>query len=155
MTADFATFEDAAAFELADLLFRRDQMSSTNINDLLQIWASSLPEDQDPPFVSKNDLYDTIDNLDFGDAPWRCFTVKFNGEIIEGDTISWKHKSFEIWYRNPRIVLHNHLGNREYANEMDFAPKDVRDGNDKRRFSDFMSGNWSWRQAVCPLNSSA
>ena len=32
---DFATFKDAAAFELADLLFRRDQMSGTNINDLL------------------------------------------------------------------------------------------------------------------------
>ena len=34
---DFATFNDSAAFELADLLFRRDQMSGTLINELLQI----------------------------------------------------------------------------------------------------------------------
>jgi hypothetical protein len=144
---DFATFSDAPAFELADLLFRRDQMSGTLINDLLQIWASTLSEDQDPPFVSKNDMYNTIDELDIGDAPW-CFSVKFNGEIKDGDTTSWKHKSFEVWYRDPRIVLHNQLGNRDYAHEMDFVPKDVRDEDGKRRYSDFMSGNWAWRQAV-------
>jgi hypothetical protein len=46
------------------------------------------------------------------------------------------------------IVLHNQLGNRDYAHEMDFAPKDVRDQDSKRRYSDFISGNWAWRQAV-------
>jgi hypothetical protein len=90
---DFATFKDAAAFELADLLFRRDQMSGTNINDLLQIWASTLSEDQDPPFASKNEMYNTIDNLSLGDAPWKCFSVKYNGEIAEDDTTSWKRKA--------------------------------------------------------------
>ena len=93
-------------------------------------------------------MYNAVDDLDLGGAPWKCFSVKYNGKIKEGDTTSWKHKSFEVWYRDPRIVLHNRLGNREYASEMDFAPKDVRDEDDKRRFSDFMSGNWAWRQAV-------
>ena len=144
----FDTFNDAAAFELADLLFRRDQMSGTNINDLLQIWARTLPQDQDPPFVSKNEMYNTIDNLGHGGAPWNCFTVKYNGEIKEGDVTPWKHKSFEVWHRDPRILMHNQLRNRDYADEMDFASKDVRDMDGKRRYSDFMSGNWSWRQSV-------
>ena len=60
-------------------------MSGTNINDLLQIWATTLSEDQDPPFASKNEMYNTIDSLDLGGAPWNCFTVKYNGEIKEGD----------------------------------------------------------------------
>ena len=149
---DFDTFNDAAAFELADLLFRRDQMSGTNINDLLQIWARTLPQDQDPPFVSKNvsknEMYNTIDNLGHGGATWNCFTVKYNGKIKEGDVTPWKHKSFEVWHRDPRILMHNQLRNRDYADEMDFASKDVRDMDGKRRYSDFMSGNWSWRQSV-------
>ena len=148
---DFGTFNDAAAFELADLLFRRDQMSGTHINDLLQIWARTLPQDQDPPFASKNEMYNAIDNLDLGGAPWNCFTVKYNGEIKEGDVTPWKHKSFEVWHRDPRILMHNQLGNRDYAGEMDTASKDVRDMDDKRRYSDFMSGNWSWRQSVCEI----
>ncbi|KAF8801773.1 hypothetical protein BYT27DRAFT_7226673 [Phlegmacium glaucopus] len=127
---NFATFNNSAAFELADLLFRRDQMSGTHINDLLQIWASTLSEDQDPPFLSKNEMYNIIDDLDLGDAPWNSFTVMYNGEIQEGKTTPWKHKSFEVWYRDPRLVLHNQLGNREYANEMDFAPKDDEIAND-------------------------
>ena len=148
---DFGTFNDAAAFELADLLFRRDQMSGTHINNLLQIWARTLPQDQDPPFTSKNEMYNAIDNLDLGGAPWKCFTVKYNGEIKEGDVTPWKHKSFEVWHRDPRVLMHNQLGNRDYADEMDTASKDVRDMDGKRRFSDFMSGNWSWRQSVCEI----
>jgi hypothetical protein len=143
---DFGTFNDAAAFELADLLFRRDQMSGTHINDLFQIWAKTLSENQDPLCEQV-----AIDDLDLGGAPWSCFTVKYNGEIGEGDVTPWKHKNFEVWYRDPRTIMHNQLGNREYANELDFASKDVRDNNGKRRYSDFMSGDWSWRQSVCDI----
>jgi hypothetical protein len=91
---DYANFKDSAAFELADLLFQRDQMSGTDINDLLQIWAATLPQDQDPPFTSKNDMYSAIDGFNLGGAPWNSFTVKYNGEIQEDDTTTWKHKSF-------------------------------------------------------------
>ena len=118
-------------------------MSGTNINDLLEIWATTLSEDQDPPFASKNEMYNAIDDLDLGGAPWKCFTVKYNGEIEDGDVTPWKHKSFEVWYRDPRMIMHNQLGNREYAGEIDVASKDVHDKDGKRQFSDFMSGNWS------------
>lgn len=124
---NYATFKDSAAFELADLLFWRDQMSGTHINDLLQIWATTLSQDQDPSFTSKNEMYNAIDNLDLGGAPWNCFTVKYNGEIKEGDVTPWKHKSFEVWYCDPWIIMHNQLGNWEYADEIDVASKDVRD----------------------------
>jgi hypothetical protein len=118
---DFATFNDAVEFQLANLLFRRGQMSGTHINDLLQIWASTLFENQDPPFASKNAMYNSIDDLDIGVAPWNCFTVKYNGEIKDGNMTPWKHKPFEVWYCDPRIIMHNQLGNQEYAEEVDFS----------------------------------
>ena len=55
--SDFSPFENRTSFELADLLFHREQMSGGNINDLLQIWASTLSSDQDPPFNNKQDMY--------------------------------------------------------------------------------------------------
>ena len=147
LPADFSPFENRTAFELADLLFRREQMSAGNINDLLQIWASTLP-DQDPPFNGKQDMYDTIDRITEGDAPWQTFNVSFNGEIPEGDTTPWKHAKYNVWFRDPRIVLHNQLRNTDFANELDLAPKEVRDENSKRQYEDFMSADWAWRQAV-------
>ena len=106
-------------------------MSSTNINDLLQIWAATLSQDQDPPFMSKNEMYNAIDNLDLGGTPWNCFTVKYNGEIKEGDVTPWKHKYFEVWYCDPCTIMHNQLGNQEYTDEVDVALKDVCDKDGK------------------------
>lgn len=94
---DYSPFENHAAFELSDLLFWREQMSATNINDLLQIWAASLPEDEDPPFNSKQEMYDTIDGIQEGNAPWQSFKVSYNGEIKEGDTTPWKHAEYQYF----------------------------------------------------------
>ncbi|KAF9546120.1 hypothetical protein CPC08DRAFT_769725 [Agrocybe pediades] len=52
---DFSPFRDRASFELADLLFRRAQVAADTINELLNIWAATLPDDQDPPFKNKDD----------------------------------------------------------------------------------------------------
>ena len=123
-------------------------MSAGNINDLLQIWASTLPCDQDPPFNGKQDMYDTIDRITEGDAPWQNFNVSYNGEIPEGDTTAWKHTKYDVLFRDPRIVIHNQLGNTDFANELDPAAKEVRDENGKCRYEDFMSGDFVWRHSV-------
>jgi hypothetical protein len=69
-----------------------------------------------------------------------------DGEIIESP---WKLNAFDVWYRDPREVLKAQLSNRDFANEMDFAPKIVIDQQKRtRRYQDFMSGEWAWEQAV-------
>ncbi|KAF8900112.1 hypothetical protein CPB84DRAFT_1815450 [Gymnopilus junonius] len=136
------------AFELADLLYIRDQMSATNINDLLQVWAATLSEDQDPPFVNKEDLYETINLVEVGEVPWQSFSVSYQGAgLSDPNSPSWKHAAYDVWFRDPRLVIKQQLGNRDFANEMDFAPKLVRDEHGTRRYTDFMSGNFAWRQA--------
>jgi hypothetical protein len=124
-------------------------MSAGNINALLQIWATTLPPDQDPPFINKQNLYETIDSIELGDAPWHSFSVLFNEELEEGDTTPWKHATYEVWYRDPEVILKNQLRSTDFANETDFAAKQVWDKNGKRQYGDFMSGDWAWRQFVC------
>ena len=147
-TDDFSPFKNRAEFELADLIYRKDQMSASSINDLLQIWAATLPEDQDPPFINQKNLYDVIDAIEVGDTPWNSFSVSFNGEIPEGDKTPWKHAQYDVWYRDPRLILHNQLANTDFATEIDFAAKEVTDESDTQRYTDFMSGNWAWRHSV-------
>ena len=90
---DFSSFESRAAFKLAELIFHKDKMSAGNINELMRIWADTLPKDQDPPFNNKQVLYDTIDAIEVGDAPWKSFSVSFAGagNMAEDDTTPWKH----------------------------------------------------------------
>ena len=115
----------------------------------MQIWARKLDDpDDEPPFLHAEDLYDTIDAIELSDVPWQSFTVSYNGTVPEGEDASWKHKSYEVWFRDPFQVLKNQLANRDFAKEMDLAPKKVYGSTGKRRYQDLMSGQWAWRQAV-------
>jgi len=122
-------------------------LSGTDINDILQIWAAR--EGESTPFVNARDLYETIDAVPLGDVAWSSFSVKYNGEVGDHRGIApWKLKEYDVWFRDPRAVLHQQLGNRSFAHEMDFAAKQVHDRKGARRYQDFMSGDWVWQQSV-------
>ncbi len=146
---DFTPYEHCAAFELADLVYRRNQMPAGQLNNLLQIWCSTMQNGADPPFANTDDLYQTIDATNIGSMPWQSFTISYGGDMGPGEPPSWKIAEYEIFYRDPHTILLNQLSNQDFAAEMDFAPKRVTDAQGKRRYQDFMSGNWAWRQAVC------
>lgn len=129
-------------------------MSGGDINELLDIWGESLLEDlnedldaRPSPFDNKQELYDAIDSIKNGDVPWESFNINF-ADAAEGETTSWKLTEYPVFFRDPRKVLHNQLSNRDFSKEMDYAPKVVNDKSDTRRYCDFMSGQWAWRQAV-------
>ncbi|KAJ7465852.1 hypothetical protein B0H11DRAFT_1922130 [Mycena galericulata] len=116
---DFAPYADRADFELADLLYRRVQMSAGNIDELMQNWASRAGA-SDPPFVNHRDLYNTIDATEVGHVPWESFNVSWNGACPAGDETPWKKQEYMVYGGDDR---------------------------DNREYMDFMSGNWAWRQA--------
>ncbi|KAF9038038.1 hypothetical protein BJ165DRAFT_1416799 [Panaeolus papilionaceus] len=130
-----------------DMLFHETQMSASQINKLLEIWAATLPDDEDPPFLSKDNMYRTIDDIQLGDVPWRSFSISYNGKVAPDNTASWKTKEYNVWFRDPQSVLHNQLSNPDFAKEMDFTPKVVTDRFGRQQYSDLMSGQWAWRQA--------
>ena len=124
-------------------------MSAGNIDILLDLWAASLfKHDDQPPFASHQDLYDTIDATPLGDVPWDNFSVRYNGIRPESEVLSWMDASFEVWYRNPRTLVQNMLSNPDFDNEFDYAPLQEHDLDGNHRFQNFMSGNWAWKQAV-------
>ncbi|KAJ7194144.1 hypothetical protein GGX14DRAFT_576631 [Mycena pura] len=143
---DYSPYNCAADFHLADLLYREVQMSAGHIEKLMQNWASRSAS-TDPPFVSADHMYDTIDATELGRVPWQSFEVSYDGVIQPGDNTPWKKQSYSVYFRDPREVLHNQLANPDFKSEIDFAPKRVYNANGRREYQDFMSGDWSWRQA--------
>jgi Plavaka transposase len=124
---NYFPFGSQHEFELANFLYRKEQMSAMKINELMDIWAAFQQDDEgepDPPFPDAKNMYKTIDQTELGDVPWQAFSVKFNGDIPEGAP-GWKMASYEVWYRDPLVVIEGQLGNPDFNNEMDFAPKQV------------------------------
>ena len=52
----------------------------------------------------------------------------------------WSHRKRRLVSSNTGKLWSHHLGNWDYAEEVDITSKDVRDNDGKRRFSDFISG---------------
>lgn len=144
----WAPYEDEIAFRTADFLYRRVEMSGENINYLMDLWALSMARHDDlGPFESYEHMYASIDATAHGDAPWQQFSTTYDGDAGP-DSPHWKIASYDVWYRDPDVVLRNLLDNPDFDGQFDYSPY-VEVGKDgKRHWSDFMSGNFSWRHSV-------
>jgi hypothetical protein len=146
---DWTPYENRPQFELADYIYTKNQMSAGGIDQLLNIWAATLVgSDLEPPFLNHNDLYCAIDSTPLGDIKWESFTLSYVGEPPDGDVLPWMEAKHEVWFRDPRLLVHNLLANADFAGEIDTSPFQEYDANNNHRYQNFMSGNWAWKQAV-------
>jgi Plavaka transposase len=146
---DWKPFDSRLQFELADFIFRRNQMSAGDINFILGLWAASLAVHNDkPPFSNAKDLYNTIDSTPLGDVPWQTFSLQHNGTKPTSDVPSWMQAEYDVWFRDPKALVQNMLSNPDFKSDFDYAPFQEYTADGTHRFRDFMSGNWAWQQAV-------
>jgi hypothetical protein len=124
-------------------------MSAGDINFLLSLWAASLAiHDDEPPFSKATHVYDTIDSTPLGDVAWESFSLQYNGTRPAESVPSWMQAEYDVWFRDPRILVHNLLSNPDFKSDFDYAPFQEHTTDGVHRFQDFMSGNWAWKQAV-------
>jgi len=125
-------------------------MSAGKIDELMELMDATLAHHDDrAPFANHRELYKKIDEIGLGHVPWQSFTASYNGEL-PANPPDWMSKSYSVYYRDPREVIHTILSNPDFKDEIDYAPfREFGDG--KRRWSDFMSGDWCWKQAVSNL----
>lgn len=148
LPTDWTPFQSRVEFETADLLFRETEMSNRNTDTLFDLWAADvLHHKRQPPFADHDDLHEVLDSITAGDAPWHSFQVGYNGELPGTDVPNWMSGKYDVFYRDPRLVVENILANPEFDGHFDYAPY-RQFADNKRRWSDFMSGNWCWKQAV-------
>ena len=138
---------DRQQFETADFLFKRTQMSAGNIDHLLQLWAAS----GEAPFDNHTELYDTIDAIPVGGVPWQNFEVTYNGQQPETNVPPWMEQTYEVYFRDPRRLFLNMLANPAFAEDFDYTPMQIFNVKGSRRYENFMSGDWAWKQVVGPF----
>jgi hypothetical protein len=146
---DWAPFNNQLEFELVDFLYSRNQMPAQQIDTLLDIWGDSLCRAGGQPlFKNHKDLYKTIDVIQEGDIKWQCFSLQYTHQPENEDHVAWMEATYDVWYRCPRQMVHNLMGNPELADKMDFRPyREYDSRNNERRFQNFMGGDWAWDQA--------
>ena len=140
-------------------------MSQARIDELFRIIAALCikfgqdDSDDNMFFANHEALYEAIDVITVGDAPWMSFTVRYNGDRPETSVPRWIDQEFDVWTRDPLTVVHNFLKNQDFNGEWDYVP--YRDFvqvsgsiHRERKYKDFMSTNWAWKQCVCSCHTS-
>ncbi len=123
-------------------------MGQANVNLLLELWAASLvPYGGRPPFASIHDMLQVIDSTPLGDAPWTTITAKYMG-ALPANPPPWMVATYEISHRDTLVCARNMLLNSDFADEFDITPYREYTGLLKRRYTNLMSGDWAWTQAV-------
>ncbi|KDQ55245.1 hypothetical protein JAAARDRAFT_196095 [Jaapia argillacea MUCL 33604] len=144
-------FEDRSTFHIAELLFKKVQMSAGDIDNLLEFWAArsvSASSDLDgAPFRDAQDLYNTIDLIEHGDAPWESFEVRYSGPVV-ADSPTWKQTNYRVYYRNTRTVAHNMLKNPDFDKKIDYTVFQEYTGPGQRQYSNLMLGDWAWNKST-------
>jgi hypothetical protein len=150
LQGDWTPFNSEVQFKVADLLYRRAELSASNIDALLDLWAQSF-EDFDPPrcapFENHEDLYATIDSSILGDIPWQCLVTQIPDDANEHSP-NWMRTHYEVWYRDPEAVVSAMLSNTDFNGQFDVCPYIDLDKHGKCRWNNVMSGNIAWRRSV-------
>jgi hypothetical protein len=149
---DWSPFNDQVDFEMADLVYRRCQLSAESIDEIMALWAASLLKHRDvPPFHNHREMHRKIDSILLGDVPWQCFSTRYAGDRPAEGAPSWMDADYEVWFRDPHTIICNMLENSSFDGEMEYSPFKQFDSDGQREFKDFMSGDWVWEQAVSCL----
>ncbi|KAG1855266.1 hypothetical protein F4604DRAFT_1883246 [Suillus subluteus] len=121
---DWMPYHSLQEFETAEFLYRKVQISAGDIDKLMHLWGLSLTQHGDaPPFADHLDLYSTIDKTPVGDVPWQSFSMKYSADV---DPVSnptpWMDATYTTWFRDPRTIICNMLGNPDFKDEIDYMP---------------------------------
>ena len=150
LQGDWTPFCTEVEFKVADLIYHRAELSASNINDLLDLWADSFEEfdaSQYAPFENHQDLYATIDLSTLGDIPWQCLVTGVSDDIDEHSP-SWMQAHYKVWYRDPEAVVSAMLSNPDFDGQFDLCPYIDLDGRGEHQWNNVMSGNIAWRRSV-------
>lgn len=152
---DWGPYGDCLWFQIAELIFKRAELSAGNIDELCDLWGLSLGDNTTggpPPYVDHKELHATINATTLGNIPWRSFKLQYNGERPSGTVPSWMTKTYEFFYQSPDHIAREMLSNPEFDGHIDYVPyQDFTHTDNTRRYEHLMSGDWAWTQAVSGL----
>jgi Plavaka transposase len=146
---DWFPFQSRTEFEFAELVYCKEKMSKANTNLFLELIAK-WPEAASL-FDSHDDMCGKIDATELGDAPWQKATLQYREDVPARDVPEWMTASYDLYYRDPHIVVKNILSNTTFKGGIDCVPYQEFGHKDERRYENLMSGDWAYRNAVRSL----
>ena len=142
-------FSSRIEFDFAYYHFVEVQNSAAKIDKALNWWTATVMKfGESAPWRNSDELYAAIDAIKEGGAPWKVYRIHYNGPRPPGTPPRWMTETYELCTRDSRQVLHNQLSATKFKDNINVAPYRQLSNKGVRIWSNLMSGDWAWKQAV-------
>ncbi|KAF8882197.1 hypothetical protein CPB84DRAFT_1851357 [Gymnopilus junonius] len=142
-------FKDQLAFDWAHYHFIELQSSESKINKGLDLWlvATLKAGSKTPlPWSSAQEVYQTIDTIQEGDAPFKTIYIKYGGTLPDNPP-AWMMQTYELCTWDSRILLHHQLATTDFVDGFSTKPFCRFNHKGKHVWSDLLSADWTWEEA--------
>jgi hypothetical protein len=148
-TNPWSPFNSRIEFDFAQYHFVEAQSSAGLIDKALDLWAATVSEfGGDSPWANSEDLYATIDAIQHADVPWKVYKIRYQGPRPPGTPPKWMTQTYELCTRDSRLLLHQQLATTQFKDKINLSPYRQFDAHGQRTWSNLLSADWAWKQAV-------
>ena len=102
----------------------------------------------DTPWQDASELYATIDAIQEGDSPWKVYHIHYQGPHPLGTPPKWMMEMYELCIWDSHQVLYHQLSTAVFKDKINIAPYRQVNSKGVRTWSNLMSADWAWKQAV-------
>lgn len=142
-------YQSRVEFDFSYYHFVEAQSPASHINKALDIWtAIVMKHGEEAPWANAASFYQTIDTIEHGDLPWKSFNIRYQGPLPSGTPPRWMTETYVLCARDSRQVLQHQLATTQFEGKFDRIPYRQFDSNGQRVWSNLMSADWAWSQAV-------
>ena len=142
-------FESRAEFDFSYYHFVEAQSPAAGIDKALDIWTATVMEfGRDAPWNNAAKFYKTIDAIQHGDSPWKTYCIQYQGPRPLGTPPKWMTETYSLCTRDSRRVLQHQLATTQFEGKINLVPYRQFDSKRQRVWSNLMSVDWAWSQAV-------
>ncbi|KJA18005.1 hypothetical protein HYPSUDRAFT_145683 [Hypholoma sublateritium FD-334 SS-4] len=135
--------------------FIRLQSSKSDILEGLDLWRATVIKHESAhksltegvPWSNAESLYETIDAIQDGDTPWKCFKFLYTGPKPLTPP-AWMEETYELNTRDVLLVLEQQLATSEFDGQIDYVPYREFTAKGDRIYSNLMSAHWAYREAT-------
>lgn len=124
--------------------------SQGDLDHLMNVWAArNIRKYQEPdaPFTDTEHMHAVIDEVPFGAENWTTVTVQYSGELDDASP-AYLRESYTFYMRDVLRSVEVMAESSDFDGKFDYVPYKEFGPDGRRRWSNLMSGQWAWRQAV-------
>jgi hypothetical protein len=150
---DWTPFEDRLAYDWAHYHYVSLQSLAAKIAEGLNLWSAMAfkhGSSTGAPWKTAKDMYKTIDAIQTGSLPFKTHCLFYKG-LKPSTPPHWMEEVYKLDARDVLAIVRDQLAMPAFKDQFDYAPYKEFNNKGECIWSNLMSAQWAFKQAVCLL----